>query len=165
MTKMDMKEKVKKALLAEAADLSFGMSGYGYVGASAEELDEARRAKKKKEEESEKETSETESSEKSETLTEGKKRKKKEESEETSESSTSECSTYETSLTEAEVQDIKLSARQIRSLVVASIAESMVNESIDEDEELEQLGLLVEGKLTSKSKEWIKKFLPTIYAS
>ena len=57
MTKMDMKEKVKKALLAEAADLSFGMSGYSYVGASAEELDEARRAKKKKEEESETETS------------------------------------------------------------------------------------------------------------
>jgi hypothetical protein len=163
MTKMDMKEKVKKALLAEAADLSFGMSGYSYVGASAEELDEARRAKKKKEEESETETSKTESSEK--TMTEGKKSKKKEESEETSESSTPECSEYETTLTEAEIQDIKLSARQIRSLVVASIAESMVNESIDEDEELERLGLLVEGKLTEKSKEWIKKFLPTIYAS
>lgn len=164
MTKMDMKEKVKKALLAEAADLSFGMTGYSYVGATAEELDEARRSKKKKEEESEVETSKTESSEKSETLTEGKKRKKKEESEE-SESSSKECSEYETTLTEAEIQDIKLSARQIRSLVVASIAESMVNESIDEDVELEQLGLLVEGKLTAKSKEWIKKFLPTIYAS
>jgi superfamily II DNA/RNA helicase len=159
-----MKEKVKKALLAEAADLSFGMTGYSYVGATAEELDEARRSKKKKEEESEVETSKTESSEKSETLTEGKKRKKKEESEE-SESSSKECSEYETTLTEAEIQDIKLSARQIRSLVVASIAESMVNESIDEDVELEQLGLLVEGKLTAKSKEWIKKFLPTIYAS
>lgn len=139
---MDMKEKVKKALLAEAADLSFGMAGYSYVGATAEELDEARKAKKEKEEESE--TS-----------------KSGEETSETSE----ECSKKESSLTESEVLDIKLSARQIRSLVVASIAESMVNESIDEDEELEQLGLLVEGKLTPKSKEWIKKFLPTIYAS
>lgn len=156
---MDMKEKVKKALLAEAADLSFGMSGYSYVGATAEELDEAKRSKKKEEEKSE--SSKTETSESSETLTEGKKREKKEESE----SSSTECSKYETSLTESEIQDIKLSARQIRSLVVASIAESMVNESIDEDEELEQLGLLVEGKLTPKSKEWIKKFLPTIYAS
>lgn len=135
----DLKEKVKKALLAEA-DLSFGISNYSYVNPD-ETLEEAKRKKKAE--------------------------KNEESSEETSESSTTECSKseYETTLKEEELQDIKLSARQIRSLVVASIAESMVNESIDEDEELSTLGLLVEGKLTEKSKEWIKKFLPTIYAS
>lgn len=135
----DLKEKVKKALLAEA-DVSFGISNYSYVNPD-ETLEEAKRKKKAE--------------------------KNEESSEETSESSTPECSKseYETTLKEEELQDIKLSARQIRSLVVASIAESMVNESIDEDEELSTLGLLVEGKLTEKSKEWIKRFLPTIYAS
>lgn len=141
---MDMKEKIKKALLAEA-DLSFGISGYEYVGKTAEELDEARKSKKEKTEEASEESSKS--------------------GEETSESSSESSSKKDCELTESEIQDIKLSARQIRSLVVASIAESMVNESIDEDDELEQLGLLVEGKLTAKSKEWIKKFLPTIYAS
>lgn len=135
----DLKEKVKRALLAEA-DVSFGISNYSYVNPD-ETLEEAKRKKKAE--------------------------KNEESSEETSESSTPECSKseYETTLKEEELQDIKLSARQIRSLVVASIAESMVNESIDEDEELSTLGLLVEGKLTEKSKEWIKRFLPTIYAS
>lgn len=96
------------------------------------------------------------------------KKKEKEESseksEETSESSTPECSD-KTSLTEEEVLDIKLSARSLRSLVVASIAESMVNESIDEDEDLVAHGLLLEGKMTEKGKEMLKKFLPTLFAS
>lgn len=140
----DLKEKVKKALLAES-DIAFGISNYSYVNPDEQALEEAKRKKKVEKEES------AESSE----------------STGTSKSSTPECSKseYETTLKEEELQDIKLSARQIRSLVVASIAESMVNESIDEDEELSSLGLLVEGKLTEKSKEWIKKFLPTIYAS
>jgi hypothetical protein len=41
----------------------------------------------------------------------------------------------------------------------------MISESVEEDEDLEKHGLLTEGKLTEKGKEWIKKFLPTIYAS
>lgn len=140
---MDMKEKIKKALLSESADISFGISNYNY-GASAEELDEAKRAKKEKEEKSE-ESSKS--------------------GEETSESS-SECSSKKDfELTESEVQDIKLSARSLRSLAIASIAESMMNESIDEDEDLTTHGLLVEGKLTLKGKELLKKFLPTLFAS
>lgn len=140
----DLKEKVKKALLAEA-DVSFGISNYSYVNPD-ETLEEAKR--KKKAEKSEKSE---ESSEKS----------------GTSESSTPECSKseYETTLKEEEVLDIKLSARQIRSLVVASIAEKMVNESIDEDEELATLGLLVEGKLTSRGKDLLNKYIPTLLAS
>jgi hypothetical protein len=96
----DLKEKVKKALLAEA-DVSFGISNYSYVNPD-ETLEEAKR--KKKAEKSE----ESESSEKS----------------GTSESSTPECSKseYETTLKEEEVLDIKLSAKSLRSLVVASIA-------------------------------------------
>lgn len=137
----DLKEKVKKALLAEA-DVSFGISNYSYVNPD-ETLEEAKRKKKaEKNEESSKETSET---------------------------STTECSKsaseYEATLKEEEVVDIKLSAKSLRSLVVASIAETMVNESIDEDEDLSTHGLLVEGKLTLRGRELLKKYLPTLFAS
>jgi hypothetical protein len=139
----DLKEKVKKALLAEA-DVSFGISNYSYVNPD-ETLEEAKRKKKAEKRE------ESESSEKS----------------GTSESSTPECSKseYETTLKEEEVLDIKLSAKSLRSLVVASIAETMVNESIDEDEDLLTHGLLVEGKLTLRGRELLKKYLPTLFAS
>lgn len=96
-----------------------------------------------------------------------------EKKEESSESSSSSSETSESKeckkhgeLTEAEEQDIRLSARQIRTLMVASIAESMVNESVDDDSELVSLGLLTEAiKLTPKGKEWITKFFPTLFAS
>lgn len=135
----DLKEKVKKALLAEA-DVSFGISNYSYVNPD-ETLEEAKRKKKAE--------------------------KNEESSEETSESSTPECSKseYETTLKEEEAVDIKLSAKSLRSLVVASIAETMVNESIDEDEDLSTHGLLVEGKLTAKGRELLKLYLPTLFAS
>ena len=64
-----------------------------------------------------------------------------------------------------EDEEIKLSPKSIRTLFVAHIAEQLVNESIDEDEDLSKYGLMLEGKLTVKGKDWIKKFLPTIYAS
>ena len=69
----------------------------------------------------------------------------------------------ETNLKEDE--EIKLSPKSIRTLFVAHIAEQLVSESIDEDEDLSKFGLMLEGKLTVKGKDWIKKFLPTIYAS
>jgi len=135
----DLKEKVKKALLAEA-DMAFGISNYSYVNPDAEAIEEAKRKKKAE---------------------------KSEESSETSESSTPECSKseYETTLKEEELNDIKLSAKSLRSLVVASLAESLVNESIDEDEDLTTHGLLVEGKMTPKAREYLRKFLPSIFAS
>ncbi len=121
--------------LNEEAHSTFGMSGYSFQ--TEEQLEEAK--KSKKEEESE------ESS--------------------TSESSESCSSKKETALTEEEVIEIKLSASQLRSLAVASLAESLVNETINEDEGLETYGLLVEGKLTGKGREILKKFLPTLFAS
>lgn len=62
-------------------------------------------------------------------------------------------------------EEIKLSPKAGRRLLVTHIAEQMISESVEEDEDLEKHGLLTEGKLTEKGKEWIKKFLPTIYAS
>lgn len=64
-----------------------------------------------------------------------------------------------------EEEDIKLSAKSIRTLFVAHIAEQLVNEEVDSDDDLSGYGLMLEGKLTVKGKDWIKKFLPTIYAS
>lgn len=136
----DLKEKIKKALTE--GDISYGISNYSYVKPD-EALEEAKRKKKVE--------------------------KSEESSEETSKSSTPECSKsaseYETTLKEEEVIDIKLSAKSLRSLVVASIAETMVNESIDEDEDLTTHGLLVEGKLTLRGRELLKKYLPTLFAS
>lgn len=139
----DLKEKIKKALTE--GDISYGISNYSYVNPD-ETLEEAKRKKKAEKTEETEESSENSG---------------------TSESSTSECSKseYETTLKEEEVVDIKLSAKSLRSLVVASIAETMVNESIDEDEDLSTHGLLVEGKLTVKGKELLKHYLPTLFAS
>jgi hypothetical protein len=40
-----------------------------------------------------------------------------------------------------------------------------MSEDVDPDEDLSSFGLMLEGKLTVKGKDWIKKFLPTLYAS
>lgn len=67
---------------------------------------------------------------------------------------------------EALDEDIKLSASALRSLVVAHIAERMVNESIDtEHEDLVKYGLMEDKKITKKGAKYISQFLPTIYAS
>ena len=62
-------------------------------------------------------------------------------------------------------EDIKLSPKSYRTLHLAHLAEMLVNETIEQNEELEKHGLLTEGKLTELGKTWIKKYLPTIYAS
>jgi len=41
----------------------------------------------------------------------------------------------------------------------------LVNETIEQNEELEKHGLLVEGKMTPKGKEFLNKYFPTIFAS
>jgi hypothetical protein len=64
-----------------------------------------------------------------------------------------------------EAEEIKLSPKSIRNLHITHIAEQMVNESVDEDEDLKKHGLLHEGKMTEKGREYVRKFLPTIYAS
>lgn len=69
----------------------------------------------------------------------------------------------ETNLNEED--DVKLSSKSIRTLFVAHIAEQLVNEEVDSDDDLSTYGLMLEGKLTVKGKDWIKKFLPTIFAS
>lgn len=136
MIKMDIKEKIKAALIQEA-DVSFGITSIAptFTQSDVDILDEE------------------------------KKGKKEEKSESSSSESSSECS-EEKALTEAEVEDIRLSARQLRTLMVASFAESLMNESIEDDAELVSMGLLTEAmKITPKSKEYLKKFLPTLFAS
>lgn len=71
----------------------------------------------------------------------------------------------ETNLINEEDENIKLSAKSIRTLFVAHIAEQLMSEDVDPDEDLSSFGLMLEGKLTVKGKDWIKKFLPTLYAS
>ena len=63
-------------------------------------------------------------------------------------------------------ESIKLSPESVRTMLVAHIAEQMINEEVDQaDSDLEKYGLMTEGKLTPKGKEMIKKYLPTIFAS
>jgi hypothetical protein len=62
-------------------------------------------------------------------------------------------------------EEVKLSAKAFRTLMNAYIAEKMMNESVDDIEELETLGLMEEKKLTSKGKQELYKYLPTIFAS
>ena len=131
----ELQNKIRLALNEESQS-TFGMSTYSFQ--TEEQLEEAKRAKK------EEKSEESSTSESSESCSSKKK---------------------ELELTEQEVIDIKLSASQVRSLAVASIAESMVNESINEDETLSSLGLLVEGKLTAKGKDLLNKYIPTLLAS
>lgn len=65
----------------------------------------------------------------------------------------------------ADEEDIRLSGKSHKTLQLMHFAEQLVNEEVSEDEELSKYGLISEGKLTLKGKEWIKKYLPTIYAS
>ena len=64
-----------------------------------------------------------------------------------------------------ETEEIKLSGKSIRTLQIAAIAEQLVNEDVEADDDLSKLGLMLEGKLTLKGKDWAKKYLPTLYAS
>ena len=65
-----------------------------------------------------------------------------------------------------ESEDVRLSGEAIKTLSLMAIAEKLINESVDEtNSELIDAGFLVEGKLTLSSKEWLKKYLPTIFAS
>ncbi len=62
-------------------------------------------------------------------------------------------------------ESITLSPKSFRTLYNCYIAECMINESVDIDNTLEENGLITEGKITPKGKEWLKKYLPTIFAS
>lgn len=64
-----------------------------------------------------------------------------------------------------EEEDIRLSGKAMKTLGLMHIAEQLVNEEVEENEELSEFGLISEGKLTLKGKEWVKKYLPTLYAS
>lgn len=64
-----------------------------------------------------------------------------------------------------EDEDIRLSFNEFKTLQLAYIAERMINESIEPTENLEKSGLLVEGKLTGKAFEYLKKYMPTIFSS
>lgn len=64
-----------------------------------------------------------------------------------------------------ETEDVALSPKSFRTLYNCYIAEQMVNETVDIDEALGTHGLIVEGKITPKGKEALKKFLPTIFSS
>ena len=70
----------------------------------------------------------------------------------------------ETTIEESE-EDVRLTARSFRTLYLAALAESMINEEVEQTSELETYGLMLGGKMTPKGKEYLKKYLPTIYAS
>lgn len=71
----------------------------------------------------------------------------------------------ETKKVEIVEEDIKLSPKSYRTLHLAHLAEMLVNETIEQNEELEKHGLLVEGKMTDKAREWYKKYFQTIFSS
>ena len=72
--------------------------------------------------------------------------------------------TMKKDLKESEEQ-ISLSPKSFRTLYNCFIAECMVNEAIEIDETLENSGLISEGKVTQKGKDYLKLYLPTIFAS
>lgn len=72
--------------------------------------------------------------------------------------------TMKSELKESE-EDVKLSPQEFRTLYNCYIAEQMINESMDNMTELEEAGLLTEGKMNEKGKALLKKFLPTLFAS
>lgn len=66
---------------------------------------------------------------------------------------------------EIKESELSLSPKSFRTLYNCFIAESMINETVEIDETLEKNGLISEGKLTSKGKDYLKLYLPTIFAS
>lgn len=62
-------------------------------------------------------------------------------------------------------EDIKLSPKAYRTLQLAHLAEKLMNEAIEQNEELEKHGLLVEAKMTDKGREFYKKYFSTLFAS
>lgn len=64
----------------------------------------------------------------------------------------------------SDLDGIKLSAKAFKQLQLAHIAESMINETIEPSAELEEAGLMTEGKMTEAGKKYIK-FFPTLFAS
>jgi hypothetical protein len=64
-----------------------------------------------------------------------------------------------------ETEDVALSPKSFRTLYNCFIAEQMVNESVEIDEALGTHGLIVEGKITAKGRDQLKKYLPTLFAS
>jgi hypothetical protein len=64
-----------------------------------------------------------------------------------------------------EESEMALSPRSFRTLYLAQLAESMINEEVEQTNQLEELGLMTEGKITVKGKEALKKYLPTLFAS
>lgn len=66
---------------------------------------------------------------------------------------------------EIKESELSLSPKSFRTLYNCFIAESMINETVEIDETLEKNGLITEGKLTSKGKDYLKLYLPTIFAS
>lgn len=65
-----------------------------------------------------------------------------------------------------ESEDVRLSGEAVKTLSLMAIAEKLINESVDEtNSELIEAGFLVEGKLTLTAKQWLSRYLPTIFAS
>lgn len=64
-----------------------------------------------------------------------------------------------------EEAEMALSPRSFRTLYLAQLAESMINEEVEQTNQLEEFGLMTEGKITVKGKEALKKYLPTLFAS
>lgn len=78
---------------------------------------------------------------------------------------TTETETEEKEEVIQEEAEMALSPRSFRTLYLAQLAESMINEEVEQTNQLEELGLMTEGKITVKGKEALKKYLPTLFAS
>ena len=66
---------------------------------------------------------------------------------------------------EIKESELSLSPKSFRTLYNCFIVESMINETVEIDETLEKNGLITEGKLTPAGKNYLKMYLPTIFAS
>lgn len=62
-------------------------------------------------------------------------------------------------------EEIKLSPKAYRTLQLAHLAERLMAETIEKNEELEGHGLLSEAKMTDAGRLYVKKFFPTLFAS
>ena len=71
----------------------------------------------------------------------------------------------ETETIQESEEEITLTPSQFKTLRLAAIAESIINESMENLEELEAMGLMEAKKLSEKGKKAIFAYTPTILAS
>ena len=71
----------------------------------------------------------------------------------------------ETETIQESEEEITLTPSQFKTLRLAAIAESIINESMDNLEELETMGLMEAKKVTATGKAALLKYLPTLFSN